>query len=222
MTAPATTSQAAADLVRAGRRVVAAGLSPGASGNLSVRDGDRFLMSPTGTPLDELDVDGLAVVDLRGRHLTGPPPSKEVSLHLAMYRRDPRAGAVVHVHSPQAVAVSCLEPWSRTSALPPLTPYFVMRVGQVPAVPYAPPGDPAQAVLVETLDVPSRAVLLQNHGPVLASADLGSAVEMAVELEEASRLTLLLAGRGRELTADQVADLSARYGSPWSASAGPS
>jgi 3-dehydro-4-phosphotetronate decarboxylase len=203
-------------LVEAGRQLVDLGLSPGASGNLSVREGDQVAITPTGVVLGELDVDGLSLLDLDGTVVAGPMPSKEFPLHLAMYRRDPAADSVVHVHSAHAVAVSCLPAWSERSAVPPLTPYFVMRVGQVPMIGYAAPGDPQQAHDVEALPFDFRAALLQNHGSLVATTGMDAAVAAAVELEETCRLLLLLAGRpGRVLTEEETATLAARYGSPW-------
>jgi ribulose-5-phosphate 4-epimerase/fuculose-1-phosphate aldolase len=206
------------ELVAAGRRLVELGLSPGASGNLSVREGDRVVITPTGALLGELDVDGLSVLDLDGALVSGPRPSKEFPLHLAMYRRDPDADSVVHLHSVHAVAASCLPAWSERSAVPPLTPYFVMRVGQAPLVPYAAPGDPQQAADVEALPFDFRAALLQNHGSLVAAAGLEASMDAAVELEETCRLLLLLGDRDRRLLTEQEAGLLAvRYGSPWGA-----
>ncbi|MEU5371034.1 class II aldolase/adducin family protein [Streptomyces sp. NPDC005951] len=218
-------SDARSELVEAGRELSAAGLSPGASGNLSVRIGDRIYMTPTGARLDALDPERLAVLDadapLDRGHVAGPAPSKEFPLHRAFYRRDPATRAVVHLHSAHAAACSCLPAWSGRSALPPLTPYFVMRVGQTPLIPYAPPGDLAQAHGLEALGFPFRAALLQNHGPITAGGTLARAVDAAVELEEVSRLILLLKGTApRLLTADEAALLARRYDSVWEGAAG--
>ncbi|WP_435137625.1 class II aldolase/adducin family protein [Actinacidiphila sp. bgisy144] len=204
------------DLVQAGAKLQSLGFSPGASGNISVRDGDRVLITPTGYGLGGLDPDRLSVVDLAGRHVSGPRPSKEFPLHTAFYRRDPTAGAVVHLHSRHAAAVSCRPGWSEHSAIPPLTPYFVMRVGQTPLIPYAAPGDPGQAAGLEALPFPFRAALLANHGPVVAGADLAAAVDAATELEEVCALLLLLGESGqRLLTAPDIEELTTRYGSFW-------
>ncbi|MBU7597181.1 class II aldolase/adducin family protein [Streptomyces sp. P38-E01] len=212
------------ELVAAGRSLSDAGLSPGSSGNLSVRIGDRMYLTPTGSALDALDAERLSVLDatappgtpLDRAHLSGPRPSKEFPLHLALYRRDPDATAVVHLHSAHAAARSCLPAWSEQSAVPPLTPYFVIRVGQAPLIPYAPPGDPGQAEDLAALGFPFRAALLQNHGPVTCGRDMAEAVDAAVELEETSRLLLLLgAQRPRVLSPAEASALAEQYGTHW-------
>ena len=126
---------AAEQLIAAGRAVVEAGLSPGSSGNISVLDGDRLLITGTGASLGALTPQALTETALDGTHLGGARPSKETPLHLGLYARDERHRAVVHVHSPQAVALSGLAPGGEHSATPPLTPYVVMRVGQTPLLP---------------------------------------------------------------------------------------
>lgn len=213
-------AEARAALVAAGRELAAAGLSPGASGNLSVRVGDHCYLTPTGARLGELAADRLSVLavdaPLDAPHVAGPRPSKEFPLHRAFYRRDPELTAVVHLHSPHATAYSCRPAWSERSAVPPLTPYFVMRVGQTPLVPYAPPGDVDQAGGLAELDFPFRAALLQNHGPITAGRSLAEAVDAAVELEEVSRLLLLLGETpARLLTDEETSHLAGAYGSPW-------
>jgi ribulose-5-phosphate 4-epimerase/fuculose-1-phosphate aldolase len=192
------------------------GLSPGASGNVSVRVEGLVLMSPTGVSLRDLEPEGLAVLDTAGNHLDGPRPSKEFPLHLAMYRRVEDAGSVVHLHSPHASAASCLPAWSASSALPPVTPYLVMRVGQAPLVPYAAPGSDRLARNVSELPGRFRAALLANHGSLMAAADPAAALEGAIELEEASRIVVSL--RGSEfsvLSAEDVRELTERYGTTW-------
>ncbi|GAA2980111.1 MULTISPECIES: class II aldolase/adducin family protein [Streptomyces] len=204
------------DLAAAGARLAALGLSPGSSGNLSVRVEDRVLITPTGADLSAIDPDGLSELGLDGVHLAGPRPSKEFPLHSAFYRRDAATRAVVHLHARHATAVSCLPPWSPRSAVPPLTPYYVMRVGQTPLLPYAPPGDAGQAEELARLPFPLRAALLQNHGPVLAGTTMAQAVDAAVELEEVSALLLALGGRpARLLTPEEADGLARKYGSPW-------
>lgn len=204
------------ELAAAGAHLAALGLSPGSSGNLSVRDGDRVLITPTGANLTSIDPDHLTALDLNGAHLDGPRPSKEFPLHVAFYRRDPEARAVVHLHSRHAAAASCRPAWSARSSLPPITPYFVMRVGQTPLLPYAPPGDPRQAAELEQLAFPFRAALLQNHGPVVSGTTVDAAVDAAVELEETAALLLSLGQLpARVLTPQEAQELAHKYGTPW-------
>ncbi|WP_017609029.1 class II aldolase/adducin family protein [Nocardiopsis xinjiangensis] len=212
----AETREAALRLCDAGRRAVDLGLSPGASGNVSVRVADLTLMSPTGISLGELEPEVLSVLDSGGTHLDGPPPSKEYPLHLALYGRVEEAGSVVHLHSPHATAASCLPPWSDTSALPPVTPYLVMRVGQVPLVPYAAPGSARLAHNVSALPGTFRAALLANHGSLAAGRDPAAALAGAIEIEEAARLVVSLQGHEFSvLTAEEVRELTDQYGTPW-------
>jgi ribulose-5-phosphate 4-epimerase/fuculose-1-phosphate aldolase len=209
------------DLVAAGRQLAALGLSPGSSGNLSVRVGDTIVMSPTGSDLAGLDAQQLSVLDLDGNLLCGPKASKEYPFHRAMYRRSMETRAIVHLHSTYAVGVSCLDPWSTMSAIPPVTPYFVMRVGQTPLIPYAAPGDSSQAGVIENLRFPFGAVLLQNHGSITSGLTMAAAVDAAIELEEACKLLLLLGTKpARYLTSREALALASAYSSPWTADDG--
>lgn len=221
-------TEAANLLVAAAAELASCGMSPGRSGNISVRDGDRLLMSPTDSSLAALDPDRLSVLSLSGEHLDGPRPSKEVPLHLALYRRDAAHTAVVHLHSPLAVAAACREPWSEHHAIPPLTPYIFLKVGQVPLIPYFAPGDPRQADAIDANPLAFRAALLANHGQVAAAQTLDAAVTSAIEIEEAARVALTLAdGGSRLLHEHDIEELVARGGTPWRAlrpalaSAGP-
>lgn len=205
-----------AELVAAAARLAALGLSPGSSGNVSVREGHTIAMSPTGSDLAQLDPCRLSELDDAGTLLAGPAASKEFPLHRAFYRRDPAFTAIVHLHSAHASALSCLDAWSHRSALPPITPYFVMRVGQTPLVPYADPGDPSQADVLEKLDVRFRAALLANHGLIVAGRTVAEALDAAIELEEAAKLLLLLGDRPVNTLGDADAlRLARRYDSPW-------
>ena len=130
-------------IVAHARSLFARGLSPGTSGNISVRTRDGFVMTPTGASFGALDAARLSRLDAGGRHVDGDVPTKESPLHLAMYEERPDANAIVHLHSTYAVAVACLDDVDADDVLPPLTPYYVMRVGRLPLVPYAKPGDPA-------------------------------------------------------------------------------
>ena len=199
-------------LVRLGASMFERGLTFGRTGNLSVRVGERLLVTPTGVSLGTLDPGRLAVTDLAGVHLEGPKPSKEAFLHAAVYRSRPGAGAVVHLHSTHAVAVSCLDGLDPADVLPPLTAYYVMRVGTLPLLAYHAPGDHSLEALATRTAADHRCFLIANHGSVVAAADLSSAADAAEELEETARLFLMLRGHAtRPLTSEQVADLRARY-----------
>jgi len=203
-------------LVAAGARLAASGISPGTSGNLSLLDGDRVLMTGTGTDLGHLTADDIAVLDRDGAHLHGPRPSKEVAMHLAMYARDPAFSATVHVHSPSAMALSCLDPWAEHSAVPPITPYFVMRVGQTPLIPYRMPGDPALGQLIAEHPRTFRGVLLANHGLVVSGSSVDDALAAAVEFEEGCRVTLATLGHAPNLLEPAaIAALTAKHGTTW-------
>lgn len=180
-------------LVAAARHLSSLGLSPGSSGNLSAIDGDTLVLTPTGSSLARVRTEDLAVVSLSGEVLTGRP-SKELPLHLAAYRARPDARAVVHLHSPAATAISCIEPEGEHPLLP-VTPYHAMRLGRVPLLAYAPPGSSELAAGVETAAGKSGALLLGNHGSVTVGGTLDAAVDLAEELEAASGLQLTLAGR---------------------------
>jgi ribulose-5-phosphate 4-epimerase/fuculose-1-phosphate aldolase len=195
-----------------GRSLFDRGLSPGSSGNLSARCGDGWLCTPTSASLGALDPARLSLLDAEGKPRAGDPPTKEAFLHLALYRARPAAGAVVHLHSTHAVAVSCLADLDPRSCLPPLTPYFVMKVGRLPLVPYHRPGDPALGPAVGALAAHHTAMLLANHGPVVSAASLEAAGHAAEELEETARIFLLLRGQPvRLLTPEQIAELRAAF-----------
>jgi ribulose-5-phosphate 4-epimerase/fuculose-1-phosphate aldolase len=195
-----------------GRSLFERGLTHGSTGNLSVRVDDGVLLTPTGSSLGALDPARLARVDGDGRHVGGDAPTKEAALHLAMYRARPGANAVVHLHSTHSVAVSVLADTDPANAMPPLTAYYAMRIGTLPLAPYFPPGDPGLAAAVAALATRHHAVLLANHGPVVAGASLAAAADAIEELEATARLVLLLRGeRVRVLTADEVAELARRF-----------
>ena len=189
------------------------GLTMGASGNISVRlDDGGWLMTPTNACLGRLDPARLSRMDRDGRLLDGDKPTKESFLHMAMYAERPQSGAIVHLHSTHSVAVSCLPEIDPDDCIPPLTAYYVMRVGKLPLVPYHLPGDPSLGDAVRGLAGAHSAVLLANHGPVVAGKSLEAAVYATEELEETAKLFLLLHGRNpRALTPEQVADLEARF-----------
>ena len=189
------------------------GLTAGSSGNISVRLPDGgWLMTPTNVSLGTLDPARLAHFDASGRHLSGDAPTKEAFLHFSMYSERRDAQAVVHLHSSHATAVSILRDLDPADVMPALTAYYIMRVGRLPLVPYFAPGDPDLAHAVRALASQHHAVLLANHGPVVAGTSLDNAQYAVEELEEAAKLFLLLQNHAlRTLTPDQVADLRTRF-----------
>jgi ribulose-5-phosphate 4-epimerase/fuculose-1-phosphate aldolase len=194
-----------------GKSLFDRGLTMGSSGNISVRVDDGWLMTPTNACLGRLDPAAISKLDAGGNHVSGDAPTKEGFLHRAVYGERPDAGAIVHLHSTHSVAVSCLPDIDPRDVLPPLTAYYVMRVGTLPLVPYYPPGDMNLADAVRGLAGRHSAVLLANHGPVVAGKNLEAALYATEELEETAKLHLLLHGRNpRCLTQEQVAELRRR------------
>jgi ribulose-5-phosphate 4-epimerase/fuculose-1-phosphate aldolase len=204
-----------AELVELGRLLFGRGYSVGTAGNISVRLPDGYLMTPTNSCLGRLDAGRISRLGPDWSHLSGDKPSKEVFLHRAVLTARPEAGAVVHLHSTYATAISCLAPEGGDAEIPPLTPYFVMRIGRrLPCVPYYRPGDAAMEPTVQQAARAAKALLLANHGPVVSGPSLRDAVYAAEELEEAARLALLLRDVPgvRRLTPAQVDDLLATFG----------
>jgi ribulose-5-phosphate 4-epimerase/fuculose-1-phosphate aldolase len=202
------------DICRFGRSLFERGLTPGSSGNISLRlDDGGWLVTPTNASLGFLDPARLSRLDAQGRLTSGDAPTKEVPLHSALYATRAPARAVVHLHSTHAVAVSMLPEIDPRTTLPPMTAYYVMRVGQTALVPYYRPGDPAVADAIRGLAGRYSAVLLANHGPVVAGDSLEAAVFAIEELEETAKLYLLLRGvNPRQLTPQQVDDLVSVFG----------
>jgi ribulose-5-phosphate 4-epimerase/fuculose-1-phosphate aldolase len=199
------------EIVETGRSLFMRGLSPGTSGNLSARVEGGFLMTPTDSSLGSLDPDRLSRLDAGGGHVDGDPPTKEVWLHMAMYAERPEAQAIVHLHSTHAVAVACLDGVDEDDVLPPLTPYYVLRVGRLPLVPYGRPGDASLSAAVRERARASHALLLANHGPIVAAPTLADAAAAAEEIEETAKLVLLTHGlKTRLLTPQQLGELRAQ------------
>lgn len=195
-----------------GRSMFDRGLTHGSTGNISARCEDGWLLTPTGSNLGRLDPARLSKLDWDGRHVSGDAPSKEAFLHLAMYQERPRNGAVVHLHSTHSVAVSALADIDPADVLPPITAYYVMRIGTLPLVPYYAPGDMQLADAVRGLAGRHHALLLANHGPVVGGSSLAAAADAVEELEATAKLFLLLQGRRiRTLTDAEVAALRQRY-----------
>ena len=196
-----------------GKSLYQRGLAHGSAGNVSVRLDDGWLMTPTNSCLGRLDPARISRLDTEGRLLSGDKPSKETFLHIAMYR-ERSAGAVVHLHSVHAVAISCLADIDADDVFPPITAYAIMQVGKLALAPYHPPGDESLAEAVRKLAGKHHAILLANHGPVVAGATLDAAVNAIEELEQTAKLMLLLRGQAlRLLTPGQVANLNRRFSS---------
>ena len=194
------------------RSIFERGLTHGSTGNISARCDDGWLLTPTGSSLGRLDPARLSKLDWEGKLLAGDAPSKESFLHLAMYQERSQNQAVIHLHSTYSVAVSVLAEVDPRDVLPPITAYYVMRIGTLPLVPYFAPGDMALAQAVRGYAGKHHAVLLANHGPVVAGGSLAAASDAVEELEETAKLFLLLKGQPvRALSAEQCAELRKRF-----------
>jgi ribulose-5-phosphate 4-epimerase/fuculose-1-phosphate aldolase len=200
------------EICQLGASIFARGLTAGSSGNISVRLADGWLMTPTNASLGRLDPARLSKLDDNGKLLSGDAPTKESFLHRVMYEERAKTGAVIHLHSTHSVAISCLADIDPADVLPPITAYYVMRVGRLPLVPYFRPGDMALAEAVRGFAGKHHAVLLANHGPVVAGLSLDAAANAIEELEETAKLFLLLRGcKTRFLTGEQVAEMRAAF-----------
>ncbi|MFZ3585097.1 aldolase [Loktanella sp. DJP18] len=193
------------------------GLTGGSSGNISARTEDGGLLAtPTGSSFGRLDPARLSRFDASGVHVAGDAPTKEMPLHTAFYDTRGTAGAVVHLHSCHAVALSLLEGADADNWLPPLTPYAVMKLGKVALLPFFMPGDAAMGDAVRALGGKRTAVMLAHHGPVVAGKDVEAACHAIEELEETAKLALLTRGMGaRGLTDAQVAGVVDRFSVEW-------
>lgn len=202
-------------IARLSRSLYERGLTAGSSGNISVRlsnGADGWLLTPTNSCLGALDPARISRLDWQGNLLAGDPPSKEAFLHRSMYEERPKAGAIVHLHSTHSAAVSCLAGLDYANCIPPLTPYFVMKIGRLPLVPYHRPGDKALGDVIRGLAGKHSAVLLSNHGPVVSGPDLEGAIYATEELEETARIFLMLHNRPTNLlTAEQIEELKVAF-----------
>ncbi len=193
------------------------GLTGGSTGNISARTDDGgLLVSPTGTSFGRLDPGRLSRFDANGVLVDGDQPTKEMPLHMAFYDTRSTAGAVVHLHSCHSVALSMMPDVDSDNFLPPLTPYSIMKLGKVKLLPFFLPGDPAMGEAVRGLAGKRSAVMLANHGPVVAGKDVEAACNAIEELEETSRLALLLRGvEANALTPDQVRAVVTKFDVEW-------
>ncbi len=193
------------------------GLTGGSTGNISARTPDGgLLVSPTGTSFGRLDPARLSRFDVNGRLVDGDPPTKELPLHAAFYDTRSTAGAVVHLHSCHAVALSMLPEVDPDDFLPPLTPYGIMKLGRVKLLPFFMPGDPAMGEAVRGLAGKRSAVMLANHGPVVAGKDIEAACNAIEELEDTAKLAMMTRGMSpRALSPDDVQALVAKFDVEW-------
>jgi ribulose-5-phosphate 4-epimerase/fuculose-1-phosphate aldolase len=195
------------------------GLTGGSTGNISARTEDGgLLVSPMGTSFGRLDPARLSRFDAAGNLVGGDDPTKEMPLHTAFYDTRSTAGAVVHLHSCHSVALSLLPDADEDSFLPPLTPYAIMKLGKVKLLPFFRPGDPAMGAAVRGLAGKRSAVMLANHGPVVAGKDVEAACNAIEELEDTARLALLTRGLSpRHLSDTQIAELVTHFDVEWEA-----
>ncbi len=174
---------------------------------------DGWLFTPTNVSLGRLDPARLSKLDGAGRLVSGDPPSKESFLHRAVYDERRQARAVVHLHSTYAAAVSCMDGLDCDDCLPPLTAYFVMKIGRLPLIPYFRPGDPQLGDAIRRHACKHCAVLLANHGPVVSGTSLEAASYAVEELEETAKLFLLLRNvPARPLNGAQIEELHSVFG----------
>jgi ribulose-5-phosphate 4-epimerase/fuculose-1-phosphate aldolase len=193
------------------------GLTGGSTGNISARTEDGgLLVSPTGTSFGRLDPARLSRFNSKGRLVSGDKPTKEMPLHSAFYDTRSQAGAVVHLHSCHSVAWSLMPEVDEDNFLPPLTPYAIMKLGKVKLLPFYRPGDPQMGEAVRGLAGKRSAVMLANHGPVVAGKDVEAACNAIEELEDTARLAIMMRGyKPHMLTQDQVTDLVTRFDVEW-------
>ena len=193
------------------------GLTGGSTGNISARTSDGgLLVSPTGTSFGRLDPARLSHFDSTGRLIDGGEPTKEMPLHNAFYDTRSTAGAVVHLHSCHAVALSMMPDLDADNFLPPLTPYAIMKLGKVALLPFFRPGDPLMGKAIRGLAGKRSAVMLANHGPVVAGKDVEAACNAIEELEDTARLALLMRGvNAQMLDAAQIKDIVTHFDVEW-------
>lgn len=207
-----TNEDALEELCEAAQSFYERGYAFGSTGNLSIRAGERIWITPTGKPLKSLTPERLACIDLQGNALNDERPSKEFPFHTAIYRVRADVRAVVHLHSTYSAALSCLEFSDESEPLPPLTPYYFMRVAPLAVLPYFRPGSTGLAESIEAVASAHNCMLLRNHGLVCAGAGVAEACDRAEELEQTAKLFFILRGeRTRQLTAAQIEELNKTF-----------
>jgi 3-dehydro-4-phosphotetronate decarboxylase len=210
------------EICRVGRSLFERGYVHSTAGNISVRLPDGFLITPTEACLGFLQPDTLSKVDADGVQVSGERASKTLALHRRIYAADADAGCVIHTHSTHLVALTLAGVWKREDILPPITPYYVMKVGHVPLIEYHRPGDAAVGELVAQIiervraqATPIRAVMIDRLGPNVWHSTLAGAMAALEELEETARLWLLTGRKPEPLTAEQINQLRQHFGASW-------
>ena len=215
-----TENQTREEICRVGKSLFDRGYVHATAGNISVRLDSGFLITPTDACLGFLDPGTLAKVDADGRQLSGAPASKTLALHRRIYAASRAAGCVIHTHSTHCVALTLSDPFG--DLLPPITPYFVMKVGHVPVVPYHRPGAPEAGEAVAELigryaaqGMPLRAVMLTRLGPNVWHDTPAQAMAVLEELEETAKLWLLSTPRPQPLSPEAIQELRVAFGARW-------
>lgn len=208
------------EICRVGASLFGRGYVHATAGNISVRSGDGFLITPTDACLGTLDPARLAAVDAAGVQTSGDRASKTLALHRRIYEADPDARCVIHTHSTHLVGLTLAGVWRPEDILPPITPYFVMKVGHVPLIPYHRPGDPAvgdevarRIAAMHAAGTPIRAVMLDRLGPNVWHESPAQASAVLEELEETARLWLMT--RPEPLSEADIEELRFTFGAHW-------
>ncbi|HZN47392.1 MAG TPA: aldolase [Ramlibacter sp.] len=215
-----TENQTREEICRVGKSLFDRGYVHATAGNISVRLDDGFLITPTDACLGFLDPATLSKVDADGRQLAGAPASKTLALHRRIYGASRAAGCVIHTHSTHCVALTLSDPHG--DLLPPITPYFVMKVGHVPVVPYHRPGATEAGEAVAELigryaaqGMPLRAVMMTRLGPNVWHDTPAQAMAVLEELEETAKLWQLSSPRPEPLSPEAIQELRVAFGARW-------
>lgn len=203
------------EICRIGASLYARGYTVGSAGNISARLDDGYLMTPTDACLGALHPDGLTKLSTSGERLEGPAPSKTFALHRGVYECNAALNGIVHTHSRHLVALTLAGVWRPGDVVPPLTPYYVMKVGHIPLVPYYRPGDPAVAALAREYAASVRGVLIERLGPVVWESSVSQAAYALEELEETARLWLATGRTPEPLDEAALDELRATFGARW-------
>ncbi|WP_298832170.1 aldolase [uncultured Piscinibacter sp.] len=210
------------EVCRVGASLFARGYAHATAGNISVKLDDGFLITPTDACLGALDPARLARLDAEGRQRSGDRASKTLALHRRIYAADDAARCVIHTHSTHLVALTLQGVWRPDDIVPPITPYFVMKVGHVPLIPYHRPGAPEAAELVaqriaeaRAAGAPLRALMLDRLGPNVWHETPAAAMATLEELEETAKLWLLSQRRVEPLGEERLEELRQAFGARW-------